>query len=166
MRSACPRLPAPALSSLWRGAGSGVRCLQRFCTVPSVVQPTAQQLLCHSSPARPPGTASPFKTESRGDPQHKRWLIKERKPPGRRWPESPAVQEKRATCKGQERYTQLAAEARAGRLCHTDCHRCVTFLITINYNNHRAEEGIAVTLTGMTLGGGCGEAKQAAESDS
>lgn len=107
-----------------------------------------------------------FKPEIRGDPQHKRWLIKERKPPGRRWPESPAVQEKQAACKGQERHTQLAVEARAGRLCHTECHRCVTSLITINHNNHRAEEGNAVTLTGMTLGGGRGEAKPAAESHS
>lgn len=157
-----PLVPPSALSSLLEGSW-----------LPGQTSPKLLRRSQHGA-ARGTTTAVPFhlalqghfKPEIRGDPQHKRWLIKERKPPGRRWPESPAVQEKQAACKGQECYPQLAAEARAGRLCHTECHQCVTFLITINHNNHRAEEGNAVTLTGMTLGGGRGEAKPAAESHS
>lgn len=41
-------------------------------------------------------------------------------------------------------------------------HWRVTLLININYNNQHAEGGIAVSLTGMALGGGCGEAKDSA----
>lgn len=39
---------------------------------------------------------------------------------------------------------------------------CVTFLITTNYDNQHAKEGIAESLTGVTLGAGCGEGEHPA----